>query len=173
MVQRYWLDLRTIRFRSRFSQCVSLLSVGSAAAGSICAGGRHRLLFASACRTACFAVDGWTAPANGSRRGWPSVCSPSTPGRQGRSAAARRLSIECGALTFRPRFPLAPGMLRASRLSRALSGLRHSARAVLLPRRHASPQVYPSARRHPREPAQVLHRFSGAMSRATWKHIRS
>lgn len=119
-----------------------------------------------------FAVRGWTAPATPPPSGWSSVFrvyagSGDVPPLLGQYA------VSAGSLTFRPKYPVSPGMrLRAVFLPAGLE------RTFDIPKREMKAttrvvQVYPTTSEIPENQLKLYIEFSAPMSRAeAWRHLR-
>ena len=119
-----------------------------------------------------FAVKGWTAPATPPPGGWPSVFrvyagSGDVPPMMGEYA------VRAGALTFRPKYPVSPGVrVRAVFTPARVEQIFDIPKRELRATTHVV-QVYPSAPEIPENQLKFYIEFSAPMSHGeAWKHIR-
>lgn len=124
-----------------------------------------------------FLVEGWPAPASPPSGGWASVlqvrtgdASSDTPSMLG------TYSVETGKLSFRPRFPVSPGLRVTAVL--AVPGAARVERAFEIPPAAPHPAarvagIYPSASTLPENLLKFYIEFSAAMSQGeAWRHLR-
>jgi hypothetical protein len=122
-----------------------------------------------------FKVVGWKAPAKPPAGGWSSIFSVYA-GSGNIPALIGTYSVEGGALTFRPRFPVAPGMTYRA-VFQAPDGARientfHGPRVNMTPSTRIV-QVYPTADVLPSNQLRLFIYFSAPMSRGeAFQHIR-
>jgi hypothetical protein len=122
-----------------------------------------------------FLVAGWNAPAVPPTAGWSSILHVHA-GAAGSPPMLGSYSVDQGALSFRPRFPISPGLAVVAILE--VPGSARIERTFAIPR--ASPTtatrvtgVYPSASVLPENLLKFYIEFSAPMSRGeAWQHLR-
>ena len=160
-----------LRFRSRCSPVRFLVVCWIAAAGCLLFGQPAAVPVSVHMQDGVFAVKGWTAPATVPRGGWPSVFAVYA-GAGDVPALLGEYKVESGALTFRPRYPLAPG-LRVRAVFRGAETFFEIPRAKVASSSTRVQQVYPSTSTIPENQLKFYIEFSGPMSQGdAWKHIR-
>ena len=117
-----------------------------------------------------FVVEGWTAPARAPAAGWASLFTVYAGDSKDVPPLLGDYAIRSGALTFRPRYPLAPGMhVRA--VFRGVESVFDIPRAQPTSQARVA-RVYPGVAEIPENQLKFYIEFSAPMSRGeAWKYI--
>jgi len=118
-----------------------------------------------------FVVHGWAPPAKAPPNGWASVLAVYAGSGKDSPALMGEYAVRSGALTFRPRFPLSPGM-RVRAVFRGAESWFETPRVELVSKAQVT-RVYPGVSEIPENQLKFYIEFSASMNRGeAWKHIR-